>query len=65
VKGEEVISLSNLTGGVTLESQTGIGFRHTTTIVDNLYGGTSRINHQHVDGMGSGVDSILHQFLDD
>jgi hypothetical protein len=50
---------------MTLKGKTGISLRHATAVVDNLYGCTSGIYHQDVDGMRSSVDSILHQFLDD
>jgi hypothetical protein len=65
MEGEEVIGLADLTGSMALESQTGIGLRHTATIVNDLHGRPSGINHQYVDSMCSGINGILHQLLDD
>ena len=48
-----------------LESETGIGLRHTTAVVDDLNAGTSSIYHHDIDGVCSGIHSILYQLLDD
>ena len=48
-----------------LESHSGICLGHALAIVDDLYGRTTCILHQHVDSRRTCIDSILHQFLDD
>lgn len=50
---------------MTLKGQTGIGLRHATTVVDDLYGRATGIHHRHVDVCGTGIDRVLNQFLDD
>ena len=65
VKGEKVIGMTYLRGGMTLKRQAGIGFRHTLAVVNNLYGGAAGIYHQYVDTMCISVNSILHQLLND
>ena len=50
---------------MTFEGQTGIGLRHATAVVDDLYGRASGIDDDHIDGMGTGIDSIFYQLLDD
>ena len=61
---EEVVGLAYLGCGMTLERQARVGLRHTATIVDDLYRGTSGIHHEHLDSLGARIDSILHEFLD-
>ena len=48
-----------------LKGETRIGVRHSLSVVDHLDGCLSRIHHKHVDAAGSGVNGVLHQFLDD
>ena len=50
---------------MTLKSHARIGLRHTATVVDDLYGRTSGIDHDDMDMTGTGIDGILHQLLDD
>ena len=64
MKGEEIVSLTDLRRGVTLERQSGISLRHSLAIVDDLYGSTSGINDDHMDGRRPGINGILYQLLD-
>ena len=61
---EQVVGFPDFRRGMTLESQTGIGHRHATAIVNHLDGRTAGIDHQHIDDMCSGINSILYQLLD-
>ena len=65
VQGEEVVSLTNLTGGMTFESQSGIRHGHTTTIIYYLNRSTAGIDDQHIDNLCTSINSILNQLLDD
>ena len=65
LEGEEVVGTAYLRRRMALEGQSGIGFRHAVAIVDDLDGGASGIDHDDMDIPCTGVDSILHQFLDD
>ena len=47
-----------------LEGHTGIGRRHAGTVVDYLNERAARIFENNRNGRGSGIDSILYQFLD-
>ena len=47
-----------------LKGQSGIGIGHATAVVNDLNAGASRVNHQYVNGPGTGIHGILHQFLD-
>ena len=62
---EKIISLTNLGRSMALKGQTRIGLGHTFTIVDDLDGRTSGIDYGDVDVLGTGVDSVLDEFLDD
>ena len=62
---EQIVGLTNLRRGMTLESQTGICRRHATAVVNDLNAGTPCIDHRHMDGAGTGINGVLHQFLDD
>ena len=64
VEGEEVVGLPYLRCGVTLEGKARIGFRHALSVVNHLDGCLSCIHHKHVDALCSGINGILHQFLD-
>ena len=57
--------MKDLRRGMALERQPGIGLGHTLAIVDDLNGGAPGIYDNHVDGCGTSIDGILHQFLDD
>jgi hypothetical protein len=48
-----------------LEGQAGIGDRHAAAVVDHLDAGAAGIDDDDIDGLGAGIDGILHQFLDD
>ena len=50
---------------MTLKGQTGIGLGHALTVVDDLDEGASRIDHDDADGVGTGINGILDQLLDD
>ena len=47
------------------KGQTGIRFGHATAVIDNLNGRTSGVDHQYIDGMGTGIDGVLDQLFDD
>ena len=47
------------------ESQSGIGIRHTTTIINDLNDRTTCINDQDIYRLRTGIDSILDQLFDD
>ena len=49
---------------MTFEREAGIGLRHTFAVVDHLDGCASGIDDEHVDSGGTGIDGILHKFLD-
>ena len=63
VKGEEVVGLTDLRCGVTLERESGIRLRHALAVVDDLDGRASGINDDHMDGRRPGINGVLHQFL--
>ena len=65
VKIKKVVGLANLRSGMSLKRKTGIGFRHALAIVNHLNRCPACVYHYHVDGVGSGIHSILHQLLDD
>ena len=65
MKVEEVVGLTDLGRSMALKGQASVGLRHTFTIVDDLNGRTSCIDHGNVDMLGAGVDSVLYEFLDD
>ncbi len=48
---------------MSFKSQTGICFRHTATIINDLDRGASSISHHDTNVTCSSIDSILHQFL--
>ena len=64
MKIEEVVGLADLGGGMTLKRQTGIGFRHSFPVVDDLHQCLSRVLDQDLDLCGTGINSILDQLLD-
>ena len=64
LESEEIVGLAYLGGGMTLEREAGIGFGHTASIIDNLYRCTAGIHHEYLYGLGTCIDSILHEFLD-
>ena len=47
------------------EGQTRISLRHTASVVDDLYRGSSRINNQDTYSLCTGIHSVLDQLLDD
>ena len=47
------------------EGESRIRLRHALPIIDDLYGSPSGIHHHDMDGLGTGIDRIFHQFLDD
>ena len=51
-------------GSMSLKSHTCIGFRHAFSVVGYLYQGASGIFKNHLNGSCSGINSILHQLLD-
>ena len=63
MEGKEVVGLADLRRSMTLERQTGIGLRHSLSVVDDLNRGAPCINDDDMDGFGPCVDSILHQLL--
>ena len=63
MKGKKVVSLTNLRRSMTLKSQTSIRLRHATTVINYLYRSTSGIHHQHIDGVCTSIDGILHQLF--
>ena len=65
MKGEEVVGLAYLRGGMAFEGQAGIRLRHSLSIINYLNVGATGISHYDMDVFGTGIDSVLHQFLDD
>ena len=65
MEGKEVVGLTYLRSGMTLEGQTGISFRHATAIVYDLYRRASSIDYHYLYVAGAGINGILYQFLDD
>ena len=65
MKIEEVVGLADLGGGMTLKRQTGIGFRHSLSIIYHQYTCTSGIDYSHINTCGTCINRILHQLLDD
>ena len=61
---EEVVGLAYLRRGMALKGEARIGLRHALTVVDDLDGRAARVDHQHVNACGTGVDGVFHQFLD-
>ena len=57
MKVEEVVGLTDLGRSMALKGQASVGLRHTFTIVDDLNGRTSCIDHGNVDMLGAGVFS--------
>ena len=60
---EKIIGLANLRGCMPFESQTRIGFRHSTTVVDYLDGCPSSIDNDHTHRFSTSIDCILDKFL--
>ena len=50
---------------MSLERKACIGLRHTLSVVDDLYGCLASVDDLHPDVLGSSVNGILNQFLDD
>ena len=65
MEGEEVVGLADFGSGMTLEGQTGIGLRHAAAIVDDLNERATGIDNNDLDRLGTGIDGILDQLLDD
>jgi hypothetical protein len=65
MKRKEIVGLSDLGSGMALKSQTSIGLRHATTVVDDLNSGTSGIDYQYPYVVCSGINGILNEFFDD
>jgi hypothetical protein len=61
----EVVQRTKLRSGVALEGQLRIRPAHTPTIVAHPNEPGSTLLHVQVDAPGSGVESVLHQLLDD
>lgn len=64
MKVEEIVSLPDFRGSMTLKGQACVGLGHTMTIVDDLNGGSPGINDNDVDVSGTSIDSVLNQLLD-
>ena len=64
-EGKEIICLTDLRGGMALKGKTGIRLRHSLAIINDLDVGATRIHHDHLNIPGAGINSILHQLLDD
>ena len=64
VQGKQIVGLRDLRCSMALERQSCIGLTHTLTIVDNLNRGTTSIHHNHMDGLGTCINRILNQLLD-
>ena len=62
--GEQVFCFADFGGGVPLEAQAGIGFRHTTAIVDNHNHRLASVFHHQINLGGTGIQSVLHQLFD-
>ena len=62
--GEQVLSLADFRGGMALKAKPRIGFRHATTVVDDHNHRLSSVFHHQVYLGGTGIQSVLHQFLD-
>ena len=65
LKGKQIGRFANLGGGMAFKSQTGIRFRHTLAIIDDLNGSLSGIHYLHINMLRSRINGIFHQFLDD
>ena len=65
MKVEEVVGLTDLRCSMALKGQASVGLRHAFTIVDDLNGRAPGIDDSDVDMLGTGVDSVLDEFLDD
>ena len=62
---EQVIGAANLGGAVPLEGQARVGVGHAHAIVNNLYQCPSGILEDNLDVVGTGINGVLHQLLDD
>ncbi len=65
VEIEEVVGLADLRRGMALKSQARVGLGHAFAVVDDLNGSTSGIDYGDIDVLGTGVDSVFDEFLDD
>ena len=63
VQTEKVVGRAYLRRSMTFKRQSGIGFRHSLSVVNNLYQRTSRIDNDNLNILGTSINSILHQFL--
>ena len=63
VEVEQVGSLLDLGCGMAFKGQSGVGVRHTLTVIYHLYHRASGIYNQYVDGLGTRVNSVFHEFL--
>ena len=61
---EQVVRRGQLAGGVPNEAQPSILGRHAGSVVHDLNGRPSRIQHVHLDRGGAGVHGVFHQLLD-
>ena len=64
VQGKQIVGLRDLRCSMALERESCISLAHTLTIVDNLNRGTTSIHHNHMDGLGTCINRILNQLLD-
>ena len=62
--GEEVLGLADLRSSVPLEAQTGVSLRHAAAVVNDHNHRLAGILHHQVYLGGSGIQGVLHQFLD-
>ena len=64
MKGKQIGRFANLGGGMAFESQTGIRFRHSLSVINDLNGSLSRIHYLHINMLRSRINGIFYQFLD-
>ena len=50
---------------MTLKRQAGIRFAHSLAVVYHLHTSFPGIGHHHLHTSGSGINGVLHQFLDE
>ena len=63
MKGKQIISFGDFGSGMALKCHTGVGFRHSFPVVDDLHQCFSGILDQDLDLCGTGINSILDQLL--
>ena len=61
---KEIVCLADFRGRMTLESQSGIGLRHSLAIINDLDIGATGIHHRYMDIPGTCIHSVLNQLLD-